>query len=102
MIEDLLEVWRVHDEINFYLLANIANQGFQAVTLLKTGKPAFGNTGLIRSWRKHQLTLRKKYGAGRWRKLKGIAQVRLRTGRVRTTELHWYEAHGIGKKEASA
>ena len=54
MIEDLLEVWRVHDEINFYLLANIANQGFQAVTLLKTGKPAFGNTGLIRSWRKHQ------------------------------------------------
>jgi hypothetical protein len=43
--------------------------------------------------------LRKSYGAGRWRKLKGIAKVRLTTGRVRTAEVHWYEAHGIGKKE---
>jgi hypothetical protein len=43
--------------------------------------------------------LRKQYGRGRWRKLKGIARVRLRSGRIRLTELHWYEAHGIGKKE---
>ena len=43
--------------------------------------------------------LRRKYGAGRWRKLKGIAQVRLRSGRIRLAELHWYEAHGIGKKK---
>lgn len=43
--------------------------------------------------------LRKMYGKGRWRKLKGVAQVRLRSGRVRTAELHWYEAHGIGRKE---
>ena len=43
--------------------------------------------------------LRKVYGKGRWRKLKGIALVRLRTGRLRKDELHWYEAHGIGKKE---
>jgi hypothetical protein len=43
--------------------------------------------------------LRKQYGKGRWRKLKGIARVRLATGRTRLTELHWYEAHGIGKKE---
>ena len=43
--------------------------------------------------------LQKQYGPGRWRKLKGIAMIRLRTGRVRKTELHWYEAHGIGKKE---
>ncbi len=42
--------------------------------------------------------LRKMYGPGRWRKLKGIARVRLRTGRTRLAELHWYEAHGIGKK----
>ena len=43
--------------------------------------------------------LRRVYGKGRWRKLKGIALVRLRTGRVRRAELHWYEAHGIGRKE---
>jgi hypothetical protein len=43
--------------------------------------------------------LRKRYGLGRWRKMKGIAMIRLRTGRVRKAEIHWYEAHGIGKKE---
>jgi hypothetical protein len=43
--------------------------------------------------------LRKQYGKGRWRKLKGIAQIRLASGRIRLAELHWYEAHGIGKKE---
>jgi hypothetical protein len=43
--------------------------------------------------------LRRLYGKGRWRKLKGVALVRLRNGRVRRAELHWYEAHGIGKKE---
>ena len=43
--------------------------------------------------------LRRKYGPGRWRKLKGIAQVRLGSGRIRLAELHWYEAHGIGRKE---
>jgi hypothetical protein len=43
--------------------------------------------------------LRKLYGPGRWRKVKGIAMIRLRTGRVRRAELHWYEAHGVGRKE---
>jgi hypothetical protein len=43
--------------------------------------------------------LRRLYGKGRWRKLKGIAWVRLRSGRTREAELHWYEAHGIGRKE---
>ncbi len=43
--------------------------------------------------------LRKMYGFGNWRKMKGIARVRLRTGRIRLAELHWYEAHGVGKKE---
>ncbi len=43
--------------------------------------------------------LRKQYGDGRWRKLKGIAMIRLENGRVRPAEIHWYEAHGIGKKE---
>jgi hypothetical protein len=43
--------------------------------------------------------LRKQFGPGRWRKLKGIAQVRFESGAIRTVELHWYEAHGIGKKK---
>jgi len=43
--------------------------------------------------------LRKKYGRGRWRKLKGIGRVRLADGYECDAELHWYEAHGIGKKE---
>ncbi len=43
--------------------------------------------------------LRKQYGAGRWRKLKGIASVRLSEGSVRVAELHWFEAHGIGKRK---
>ena len=42
--------------------------------------------------------LRKRYGTGRWRKMKGCALVRLISGRVRRAELHWYEAHGIGKR----
>jgi hypothetical protein len=43
--------------------------------------------------------LRKQYGAGRWRKLKGVATIRLATGRLRLAELHWYESHGRGRKE---
>jgi hypothetical protein len=43
--------------------------------------------------------LRKLYGRGRWRKLKGVALVRLPSGAIRNAELHWYEAHGIGRKE---
>ena len=43
--------------------------------------------------------LRKRYGRGRWRKMKGVATIRLADGRVRRAELHWYEANGIGRKE---
>jgi hypothetical protein len=43
--------------------------------------------------------LRRLDGKGRWRKMKGIGRIRLRDGRLRLAELHWYEAHGIGKKE---
>lgn len=54
---------------------------------------AIGNT--IRELSK----LRTQYGAGRWRKLKGIATVRLDNGNIRRAEIHWYEAHGIGKRK---
>jgi hypothetical protein len=43
--------------------------------------------------------LRRQYGVGRWRKLKGIATVRLFNGRIRRAEIHWYEAHGIGRRK---
>jgi hypothetical protein len=48
---------------------------------------------------KLQSFLRKVHGRGRWRKLKGVATVRLRNGSLRRVELHWYEAHGIGRRD---
>jgi hypothetical protein len=41
--------------------------------------------------------LRRQHGPGRWRKLKGVATVRLSGGRIRRAEVHWYEAHGVGR-----
>jgi hypothetical protein len=43
--------------------------------------------------------LRKMYGRGRWRKVKGVGRVRLSDGSECDAELHWYEAHGIGRRE---
>jgi hypothetical protein len=43
--------------------------------------------------------LRKRFGPGRWRKLKGVAAIRLSDHTIRQAELHWFEAHGIGKKK---
>ena len=43
--------------------------------------------------------LRKAFGDGRWRKLKGVATVRLEDGTIHRVELHWYEAHGLGRKK---
>ena len=45
------------------------------------------------------MRIQKQYGPGRWRKLKGMAKVRLESGRILKAELHWYEAHGIGRKK---
>jgi hypothetical protein len=45
------------------------------------------------------MRLRRQFGLGRWRKLKGIAQVRVAGGSTRKAEVHWYEAHGIGRKK---
>ncbi len=42
--------------------------------------------------------LRKRYGGRHWRKLKGIAMIRLAMGSTRLAEVHWYESHGIGRK----
>jgi len=45
------------------------------------------------------MRIQRQLGPARWRKLKGFAKVRLRSGVIRRAELHWYEAHGIGKKK---
>ena len=45
------------------------------------------------------MRIQKQFGPGRWRKLKGIGMVRLQSGNTRKAELHWYEAHGIGRKK---
>ncbi|MEX2270437.1 MAG: hypothetical protein WD690_03140 [Vicinamibacterales bacterium] len=49
---------------------------------------------LIRQLKK----LGKRYGKGRWRKLKGEAKVRLPDDTIRWAEVHWYEAHGVGRR----
>lgn len=41
--------------------------------------------------------LRRVYGGSRWRKMKAQATIRYYDGRVREAELHWNEAHGIGR-----
>jgi hypothetical protein len=45
------------------------------------------------------MRLQKQFGRGSWRKLKGFAKVRLQSGNIRKAELHWNEAHGIGKRK---
>jgi hypothetical protein len=46
---------------------------------------------------KQRRQLRRRYGGRRWRKLKGVATVRLGDGSLWWAEIHWYEAHGVGK-----
>jgi hypothetical protein len=43
--------------------------------------------------------LQRRYGRGQWRKLRGFARVRLADGALALAEVHWYEAHGIGRRE---
>lgn len=43
--------------------------------------------------------LERTYGKGRWRKMKGMSTVRLADGTICEAEIHWFEAHGIGRKD---
>jgi hypothetical protein len=43
--------------------------------------------------------LRKRYGRGRWRKRKGVAEIELPSGEILSAKLHWYEATGVGRRE---
>ncbi len=43
--------------------------------------------------------LRKAYGDSNWKKKKGFAIIRFEDGETYRAEIHWYEAHGVGKVE---
>ncbi len=43
--------------------------------------------------------LERTYGKGRWRKMKGVAKVQLHSGEIFNAEIHWFEAHGIGRND---
>ena len=72
----------------------VTDEGFELLTEI-TGIETIAVGSTIRDL--HRLI--ESYGAGRWRKLKGNATVRLENGRIRRAELHWYEVHGIGKRD---
>jgi len=67
---------------------------FEVIGEIKNIEPIARGMGV----RDHSRLIRL-YGGKRWRKIKGEAIIRLRNGRIRKAELHWYEAHGIGKRE---
>jgi len=76
-------IWRSKARLKFQLVGDITE-----IELIAAG-------GSIRELKR----LRKAYGRGRWRKLKGIASIKFSDGTIHQGELHWYEAHGIGRKE---
>ena len=77
-----------------WYFAAVTDQDFEIISEI-TGIEVIAVAHSIRDLRR----LIESYGPGRWRKLKGVATVWLPTGRVRRAELHWYEAHGIGKRD---
>jgi hypothetical protein len=61
--------------------------------------PIYGIEVIARGRGIRELTsLQKHFGRGNWRKVKGFATVRLSDGRIADAEIHWYEAHGIGRR----
>ena len=67
---------------------------FKIIGKITAIKPIAAGHGIRDSTR-----LNKQYGRGRWRKLKGFATVILEDNTIHKAEIHWYEAHGIGKRE---
>ena len=70
-------------EMDFELLGDIRDIEIMAVNL---------------SIRERQ-RLKSRFGGRRWRKLNGVALVRFPNGEVHRAELHWYEAHGVGRRK---
>jgi hypothetical protein len=72
----------------------LSGGGFQIIGPISDVRPIAVNRR-IRELR----NLRKLFGPGRWRKLKGVAAVRFANGMTFRAELHRYEAHGIGRRK---
>jgi hypothetical protein len=66
-----------------------------------TGQETFAEGSGIRELAR----LNRNYGGKHWRKRTGFARIRMTTtgetcmAELRMAELHWYEAHGVGKVE---
>lgn len=43
--------------------------------------------------------LKKLFGDAQWRKFKGVARIKFPSGNIRLVEIHWYEAHGVGRRK---
>ena len=69
--------------MDFRILSDVSN-----IETIAIGKAIRERKRLIRA-----------YGLGRWRKRKGVARVQLADGSIHLAELHWYEAHGLGRYE---
>ena len=67
---------------------------FEVVGQIKNIEPIAAGRGV-----RDRSRLNKLHGKGRWRKLKGFATVRLPDDTIHKAEVHWYEAHGIGRRE---
>ena len=68
--------------------------GFEVV-----GKTANVQTIAIGGRIREVARLRRAYGPGRWKKRKGVAWIRLPDGTLCGAEIHWCEAHGVGRRE---
>ncbi|MBP6469110.1 MAG: hypothetical protein KBE23_05940 [Chloroflexi bacterium] len=69
--------------MNFEVVGEIRN-----IETIATGQGVYIRRYLVRT-----------YGQGRWRKMKGIATVQLADGTLCEAEIHWFEAHGIDRKD---
>jgi len=63
------------------------------------GDPSDIETIAVNLWIRENADLKARYGGRRWRKLKGTATVRLANDSIRRAEIHWYEAHGVGRRK---
>jgi hypothetical protein len=73
----------------------LPDQDFELLTEITDIETIARGTGI-----RLRLYLSRTYGHGRWRKLKGRAWIRIKaSGEVQFAELHWFEAHGIGRRD---
>ncbi len=70
------------------------NSGFRIIGEIRKVETIASGRGVL--IRQH---LKRRYGPGRWRKKKGVATVELPDGTMYKAEIHWFEAHGIGRKD---